>query len=74
MNFAKVVNSILKVMNFVLYYVHGGKYEVYRKTDLGCGLNFIPSSVVSQKIDSALYNSFGFGGHNACFAFRKVET
>ncbi len=39
-----------------------------------CDLNYVPRTALKQKIDIALSNSFGFGGHNACLAFRKVEV
>lgn len=44
------------------------------EADPECDLNYTPGAAVNQKIDIALSNSFGFGGHNACLAFRKVEA
>lgn len=40
--------------------------------DPECDLNCVPGVAVKQNIDLALSNSLGFGGHNACLAFRKV--
>lgn len=40
--------------------------------DPACDLNYVPCKAVRAKIDLALSNSLGFGGHNACLAFRKV--
>ena len=40
--------------------------------DPECDLNYIPHKTVNASIDLAVSNSFGFGGHNACLAFRKV--
>ena len=40
--------------------------------DAECDLNCVPNTAINQKIDLALSNSLGFGGHNACLAFRKV--
>ncbi|MBQ7433920.1 MAG: beta-ketoacyl-ACP synthase II [Lachnospiraceae bacterium] len=37
-----------------------------------CDLNCVPNQAVKADIDLALSNSLGFGGHNACLAFRKV--
>lgn len=37
-----------------------------------CDLNCVPNAAVKAEIDLALSNSLGFGGHNACLAFRKV--
>jgi 3-oxoacyl-[acyl-carrier-protein] synthase II len=40
--------------------------------DDACDLNYVPNTAVKADIDLALSNSLGFGGHNACLAFRKV--
>ena len=37
-----------------------------------CDLNCVPHMAVKADITLALSNSLGFGGHNACLAFRKV--
>ena len=40
--------------------------------DEACDLNYVPQTAVRADITLALSNSLGFGGHNACLAFRKV--
>lgn len=40
--------------------------------DEECDLNCVPNSALKADITLALSNSLGFGGHNACLAFRKV--
>lgn len=40
--------------------------------DEECDLNYVPNTAVKEDITLALSNSLGFGGHNACLAFRKV--
>ena len=43
-----------------------------REPDPRCDLNYVPNTAVTADIDLCLSNSLGFGGHNACLAFRKV--
>ena len=40
--------------------------------DEACDLNYVPQTAVRADITLALSKSLGFGGHNACLAFRKV--
>ncbi|MBQ7871205.1 MAG: beta-ketoacyl-ACP synthase II [Oscillospiraceae bacterium] len=40
--------------------------------DPACDLNCVPNRAVEAELTLALSNSLGFGGHNACLAFRKV--
>ena len=43
-----------------------------KEPDSQCDLNYVPNQAVQAHIDIALSNSLGFGGHNACLAFRRV--
>ena len=43
-----------------------------RQPDPACDLNYVPNQAVQADIGLCLSNSLGFGGHNACLAFRKV--
>ena len=43
-----------------------------QQADPQCDLNYVPNQAVKADIDLCLSNSLGFGGHNACLAFRKV--
>lgn len=43
-----------------------------KEQDESCDLNYVPGKAVQADITLALSNSLGFGGHNACLAFRKV--
>ena len=44
-----------------------------KEQDEVCDLNCVPNKAVEANIDLALSNSLGFGGHNACLAFRRVK-
>ncbi|MEZ4358481.1 MAG: beta-ketoacyl-ACP synthase II [Eubacteriales bacterium] len=41
--------------------------------DEECDLNYVPNKSVEAKITLGLSTSLGFGGHNACLAFRPVS-
>jgi 3-oxoacyl-[acyl-carrier-protein] synthase II len=38
----------------------------------GAKMDFVPLKARERKVDVAMSNSFGFGGHNACVVFGKV--
>jgi 3-oxoacyl-[acyl-carrier-protein] synthase II len=41
--------------------------------DPECDLDYIPNESREAKVDTALSNNFGFGGHNACLVIRKFD-
>jgi 3-oxoacyl-[acyl-carrier-protein] synthase II len=45
----------------------------YSTPDPDCDLNYATSGAVERKVDLALSNSFGFGGHNVSLAIRRWE-
>lgn len=40
--------------------------------DPECDLNYVPNEAVEAPLTAAASTTFGFGGHNACIAFKKI--
>lgn len=45
----------------------------YKEKDEECDLDYTPNTLVKADVNAALSSSLGFGGHNACVAFRKAK-
>jgi 3-oxoacyl-[acyl-carrier-protein] synthase II len=45
----------------------------YTTPDPDCDLNYGTDGATQRPVDLALSNSFGFGGHNVCLAFRRFD-
>jgi 3-oxoacyl-[acyl-carrier-protein] synthase II len=44
----------------------------YTTPDPECDLDYVPNTAREAKVTACLNNSLGFGGHNACIAFRAI--
>lgn len=45
----------------------------YEVPDPDCDLDYVPNEPRKARVDIALSNSFGFGGHNAVLVFRRFQ-
>jgi len=45
----------------------------YENPDPECDLDYVPNEARKKEVNVAISNSFGFGGHNVCLVFKKLE-
>lgn len=65
---AEAVASVLALQNGLIPPTVG-----LTEPDPDCDLDYVPGTARKADVDLVLSNSLGFGGHNACLAFRKAE-
>jgi 3-oxoacyl-[acyl-carrier-protein] synthase II len=66
---AGAVEAIALMMALVRGVVHPTINQQERDPD--CDLDYVPNRSVEKRINAALSNSFGFGGHNATLVFKR---
>jgi 3-oxoacyl-[acyl-carrier-protein] synthase II len=44
----------------------------YETPDPDCDLDYVPNTAREARVNACLNNSFGFGGHNACLALKRM--
>ncbi|MCX8057748.1 MAG: beta-ketoacyl-ACP synthase II [Ignavibacteria bacterium] len=45
----------------------------YEEPDPECDLNYAPNKAIERKVNYAISNAFGFGGHNVSLLFKKYQ-
>ncbi len=63
---AEAIVAVLALKNGIIPPTVG-----YTEPDEECDLDYTPNKAVETEIELSMSNSLGFGGHNACVAFRK---
>ena len=64
----EAVASILSIVNGVIHPTIN-----YKTPDKQCDLDYVPNKSRVKDIQTALSNSFGFGGQNACLVLRAFD-
>lgn len=68
---AGAVEAIATIMSIVDRKVH--PTINYETPDPDCDLNYVPNVAKDWSVDTAISNTFGFGGHNASLLFRRYQ-
>lgn len=65
------VEAVVTVKSILESRIHGTMN--YEYPDPLCDLDYVPNAPRDLEINTAISNSFGFGGHNATIVFRKYK-
>ena len=61
---------VLENVSFVVAY----DPFIYKEKDEECDLNYTVNEAANVPVEYAISTSLGFGGHNACIAFKRYEA
>ncbi len=64
----EAIASVLSIENNIVHPTTN-----YETQEEGLDLNYVPNVAQEHKVDVAISNSFGFGGHNACVVFKRFK-
>jgi len=70
---ASAIEAVVAALTLHRGVAHGTKNLENPDVENGCDLDYIPELRREGTFRAALSNSFGFGGHNVCLAFRRSE-
>ncbi len=63
---AEIVATVLCLVNDIIHPTIN-----YEEPDPRCDLDYVPNTTREAKVEKAISNSFGFGGHNASLLLGK---
>ncbi|RMH03754.1 MAG: beta-ketoacyl-[acyl-carrier-protein] synthase II [Planctomycetota bacterium] len=68
---ASAIEAVVTALTLHQGVAHGTRNLEHPDVENGCDLDYIPEKRREQEFRAAISNSFGFGGHNVCLAFRR---
>ena len=70
----KIVGALDKPLFFRFIYKNKADYHTVVDENIDPSLNLTLNKAQKREINVAMSNTFGFGGHNACVLFKKLEA
>lgn len=72
MGAAGAVEAVITIQTMLDGWIH--PTINYEYPDPACDLDYVPNTKRAKQVNTAMSNSFGFGGHNASIIFQKWEN